>query len=159
MDSYILAKTLHILSSTVLFGTGIGSAFYMLAAGRQEDPRVAHFIARHVVIADFAFIAPAVVLQPATGFYLVHAAQIPLASAWLVAGIALYLLAGACWVPAVMLQVRMRDLAGEAVARAMPLPDAYRRCFRAWIALGIPAFAALLAVFWLMVAQPASWGL
>jgi len=157
MDPYLLAKTLHILSSTVLFGTGIGSAFYMLAAGRQDDPRVAHFIARHVVIADFAFIAPAVVLQPATGFYLTGLARIPLDSAWVVVATALYLLAGACWLPAVALQVRMRNLSGEAAARGAGLPEAYRRCFRAWFALGIPAFMALLAVFWLMVAKPALW--
>ena len=37
---YLIAKWLHILSSTLLFGTGIGSAWYMLTASLTRDPRV-----------------------------------------------------------------------------------------------------------------------
>lgn len=32
LDLYLLTKWLHILSSTVLFGTGIGTAFQMVWA-------------------------------------------------------------------------------------------------------------------------------
>jgi uncharacterized membrane protein len=84
-----------------------------------------------------------------------HLAGTPWASAWIVGSIALYLLAGACWLPVVWMQLRMRDMAEAAARSAAPLPAGYWRCFRRWTMLGIPAFIALVIVFWLMVAKPA----
>jgi uncharacterized membrane protein len=152
---YVLVKTLHVIASTILFGTGIGSAFYMLLASLQRDAAIAHFVVRRVVLADWLFTTPAVIVQPLTGLYLVHLAGFPLSSTWLWVSIVLYLVAGGCWLPVLWIQVRMRDLAAEAAARASPLPEAYRRYFRIWFALGIPAFLALVVVFYLMVAKPA----
>jgi len=68
---------------------------------------------------------------------------------------ALYLVAGACWIPVVFIQLRLRDLARASVRDAAPLPPAYRRLWNAWLALGWPAFAALAAAVWLMIARPA----
>lgn len=155
MNEYLVVKWLHILSSTILFGTGIGSAFYMLVAGLNRDPRVVFFVTRWVVIADWIFTTTAVIVQPATGFYLAYLAKFPLASTWISWSIALYLLAGACWLPVVWMQLRMREMARVAAAAGEALPARYWRFFRAWVALGIPAFVSLLAVFWLMVAKPA----
>src|SRR6185295_6571353 len=81
--TYLVVKWLHILSSTLLFGTGLGSAFYLFFASRTRDPRVIAQVARLVVIADWAFTAPTVILQPATGLWMVHLAGYPLASRWL----------------------------------------------------------------------------
>jgi uncharacterized membrane protein len=53
------------------------------------------------------------------------------------------------------IQVRMRDLAAQAATQGSPLPESYRRYFRIWFALGVPAFLALVVVFYLMVAKPA----
>ena len=155
MSEYVLVKTLHVISSTILFGTGIGSAFYMLMASLHRDAAVAHFVVRRVVLADWLFTTPAVVVQPITGVYLAHLAGFPYSSTWLAVSIALYVVAGACWLPVLWLQMRMRDLAAEAAALGAALPDAYRRYFRAWFALGVPAFLALVVVFYLMVAKPA----
>jgi uncharacterized membrane protein len=152
---YLLVKTLHVVSSTILFGTGIGSAFYMLLASTQRDAGIAHFVIRRVVIADWLFTTPAVIVQPATGVYLMHLAGFPLSSTWLALSIALYVLAGACWLPVVWLQIRMRNLAADAAAGGAPLPAAFRQYLRVWVALGIPAFVALVVVFYLMVAKPA----
>ena len=151
---YIVVKWLHIISSTLLFGTGIGSAFYLLAASLRRDPATAYFVARHVVIADWLFTATSIVVQPLTGFYLVHLAGMALASRWLAWSIALYVFAALCWLPVVWLQMRLRDLARYAAAANAPLPELYWTYFKAWVALGIPAFFALLAVFYLMVAKP-----
>ena len=60
---YIIVKWLHILSSTVLFGTGLGSAFYLFTANRGGDVAHIYFAARQVVIADWLFTSPAVVVQ------------------------------------------------------------------------------------------------
>lgn len=151
---YLIAKWLHILSSTFLFGTGIGSAFYMLATSRTRDPRVVAAVVKHVVIADWLFTTPTIVFQPVSGYYLMRLLGVPFDSRWIVWSIALYVLAGACWLPVVWMQVRMRDLARGAAAAGSELPDAYWRYLRWWIALGVVAFVALVIVFYLMVAKP-----
>ena len=151
---YIIVKWLHILSSTFLFGTGVGSAFYMLFATLTKDPRVVYVVVKYVVIADWLFTATTVVAQPLTGFYLVHRMGLPLTSRWILWSLILYVLAGMCWLPVVWLQLRMRELARHAAEHATELSDLYWRYFRLWIVLGIPAFPALIAVFYLMVAKP-----
>ncbi|HEY0179439.1 MAG TPA: DUF2269 family protein, partial [Dokdonella sp.] len=50
--SYVVLKWLHVLSSTLLFGTGIGSAFYLLVSSLRRDPRVVAAVASIVVVAD-----------------------------------------------------------------------------------------------------------
>jgi uncharacterized membrane protein len=151
---YVVVKWLHILSSTLLFGTGLGSAFYMFFASRTRDARAIALVVRYVVIADWAFTTPTIIIQPLTGLYLVHLAGFSLASKWIAVSFALYFLAGACWLPVVWMQIKMRDLAQQAAAAGGPLADQYWRFLRWWVALGVIAFVALVAVFYLMVAKP-----
>ena len=153
---YLTLKWLHILSSTFLFGTGIGSAFYMLFTTLTRDVRATAVVVRHVVIADWLFTTPAIIVQPLTGLWMLHIAGIPFDSRWILISVCLYLLAGACWLPVVWMQIKMRDMAMAAdQAGQSELPAQYWRYFRYWVLLGIPAFLALVAVFRLMVSKPA----
>jgi uncharacterized membrane protein len=154
VSEYLVVKWIHVLSSTLLFGTGIGSAFYMLFASLDREPRTVYFVVRYVVIADWVFTATAVIVQPVTGLWLAHLAGFPLSSRWLAWSIALYFVAGACWLPVVWMQGRMRDMARAAMDAGHPLPPRYFMYFRIWVLLGIPAFIALVVVFYLMVAKP-----
>ena len=86
---YLIVKWLHILSSTILFGTGIGSAYYMFFSSLSRDANRIAPVVRLVVIADWVFTTPTVILQPATGLYLVHLLGLPLESRWLLWSIAL----------------------------------------------------------------------
>jgi uncharacterized membrane protein len=151
---YVVVKWLHILSSTFLFGTGIGSAWYMLFANISRDVRAIAVVSRNVVVADWIFTATTAIIQPATGFYMIHLAGYPFHSKWIMWSVALYVLAGACWLPVVWIQMRLRDLAAEAARTDTPLPPQYWRLFKTWVALGVPAFAAFIIIFWLMVAKP-----
>ena len=155
MNEYLVVKTIHVISSTILFGTGIGSAYYMLAASLGREPQVVHAVVRQVVRADWLFTTPAVIVQPLTGLWLVHLAGFPWTSTWIVASVALYLVAGACWLPVVWMQIRMREMSRVAAADNTPLPPAYERYLRIWTGLGAIAFSALVVVFGLMVAKPA----
>jgi uncharacterized membrane protein len=152
--TYLVVKWIHILSSTLLFGTGLGSAYYMYFASRTRDPRVVAPVVRHVVMADWIFTTPTIVIQPLTGFWLMHIAGFPLNTPWIAWSIALYLLAGAAWLPVVFMQMRMRDQAAAAANAGTPLPALYWTYLRAWVALGVIAFLALVVVFFLMVAKP-----
>jgi uncharacterized membrane protein len=151
---YLWIKWLHILSATVLFGTGLGIAFFMQVAHRRGDVHVIAQTARTVVLADTLFTAPAVVLQLATGLWMVHRLGLPLGVRWIWLALALYGVTGACWLPVLWLQVRMRDLALAAAAAGTALPPAYFRATRWWFWLGWPAFASVMAIFWLMVRKP-----
>jgi uncharacterized membrane protein len=150
----LIVKWIHILSSTLLFGTGIGSAFYLLAATVSGDTRVVAAVARFVVMADFLFTATTAVIQPLTGVWLVWRYGMPMDTAWVRLSLILYAMAIACWLPVVWLQMKLRNLAQEALRNDQPLPPTYWRAFRIWVALGVPAFVAFLAIFYLMVAKP-----
>ena len=151
---YMVVKWLHILSSTFLFGTGIGSAFYMLFTSLSRDVRAIAVVSRFVVLADWIFTTSTIVIQPLTGFYMIYLAGYPLTSRWIMYSIGLYFLAGACWLPVVWIQLKMRDMAQVAARDGTELPAQYWRYLRLWVTLGIPAFIALVIVFWLMVAKP-----
>lgn len=151
---YLLLKTIHILSATLLFGTGLGSAFYLWRAHRSGDSAVIAAVSRQVVLADWLFTTPAVILQPLTGFWMMALAGYSLTAPWLWWSLVLYLLAGACWLPVVALQMRIRKLAAIAAASQAPMPAAYHRAMRLWIVLGWPAFLSVFAVFFLMVFRP-----
>ncbi|HZH44861.1 MAG TPA: DUF2269 domain-containing protein [Lysobacter sp.] len=152
--SYLWVKWLHVMSSTLLFGTGLGIAFFMWKAHRTGDARVIAATARTVVLADACFTAPAVLVQFATGLWLAHRLGMPYSVFWLKWALVLFFAVGACWLPVLWLQVKARRLAQAAAAHGTPLPAAYHRAMRAWYALAWPAFAGVAAIFWLMVVKP-----
>jgi len=152
--NYLFVKLVHVLSATVLFGTGLGTAYYQWRAWRTGDPRVLARVAAFVVFADFVFTLPAVIVQPLSGWWMMRAAGLDFSATWLWLSLALFALAGACWLPVVWLQIRVRDEALAAVRHGRPLPARCHAHMRLWFALGWPAFGAVLAIFALMIFRP-----
>jgi uncharacterized membrane protein len=97
---YLAIKWVHVLSSTILFGTGIGSAFYLMSATLGRDARTVARLSKLVVLADWLFTAPTAILQPLTGFLLLQIAGLSMRAPWLAWSVALYVFAIACWPPA-----------------------------------------------------------
>jgi uncharacterized membrane protein len=157
MDVYLLAKTLHVISSTILFGFGAGTAWYLWSAHLTRDPATIASVGRMVVRADWIFTGTSGMVQPISGFWLVHLAGYAATESWLIATYCLYALAFACWARVVGLQIRAQRLAEMARDRQEPLGSEYERTMRWWFVLGWPAFLGLVGVFWLMVAKPALW--
>ncbi|MFG6447968.1 DUF2269 family protein [Roseateles sp. BYS180W] len=158
MNTYLLVKTLHILSSVLLVGTGFGTAFFLFFTNRSGSLAAQAVVCRLVKRADWWFTTPTVLIQPASGLWLAQAGGWPLSTPWLVSALLLYALAGACWLVVVWLQIRMSALADEALATNRALPAQYWHYARWWEALGYPAFVAMVLVFGLMVQKPALWG-
>jgi len=154
ISAYLLVKTLHILSSVLLVGTGFGTAFYLFFANRSGSLEAQVVVSRLVVMADWMFTTPAVIVQPLTGVLLARWAGWPLDTPWLFWSIVLYAIAGACWLPVVWIQMELRRMAAEALRRGEPLPARYWRFARRWELLGYPAFFAMLAIYFLMVVKP-----
>ena len=158
MTDYLLTlKLMHILGATVLFGTGLGIAFFMLMAHRTRDALVIAHTAQIVVLADFLFTATAVIIQPASGAFLAWAMGYSLWESWIVVSLSLYVLIGLCWLPVVWIQAQMRDLARAASHEDSALPPRYHRLFRLWFTLGWPAFMGVIAIFVLMIWKPRFW--
>ncbi len=156
-DPYLWLKWLHVVSATVLFGTGLGTALHMWLAHLRRDPRAIAVVARNVALIDWLFTATSGAVQPLSGLALVHLSGIDPFAPWLVVSYLLYLVAASCWFRVVWLQIRVRDIAAAAVADGRALPPEYDRCMRNWFVLGWPAFLSLLAIFALMVLRPALW--
>jgi uncharacterized membrane protein len=152
---YLLVKWLHVFSSTLLFGTGLGSAYYMFFTNLSRDARAISVVTRRVVWADWLITTPTGILQPLTGAYLVHAAGLSWSASWVLGSVVLYVVAMLCWLPVVWLQIRMAEMAQAAVDTGAALPARFWRYHRIWTALGVPAFAGFVVIFYLMVVKPA----
>ncbi len=154
MNTYFIVKTLHILSATILFGTGICIAFFMLRSYFTNDLKEKLYASKNTVLADYIFTFPAVILQPLTGVWLVWISGFDWMSFWLVATYAIYLIAGLCWVPVVWIQIQLKNMVHVSLDKNIELPERYYRLFRLWFLLGWPAFIGLVIVFFLMVIKP-----
>ena len=152
-DIYFLVKTLHVVSATILFGTGLGTAFFFWSS-RKADDAARLFAARTTVRADFLFTLPAVITQPLTGAWMVMRVGFNPGEFWVAASIGLYFIAGCCWVPVVWLQIRMKKMLESKVRGGEFDEAAFEQLRKAWFLLGWPAFVGLLGVFWLMVTKP-----
>ena len=153
MNLYLWIKLVHILSATVLFGTGMGTAFFMLKAYLSQDDQAMKVTTNTVVMADWIFTTPAVVIQLATGLWLTSKLNIAYDSSWFIAVISLYAVVGFCWIPVVWIQIRIKDLIATGSAR-----DDYRQLMRVWMALGVPAFGSVIVIFYLMVSKLGAYG-
>jgi uncharacterized membrane protein len=152
--SYLILKYVHILSATLLFGTGLGTAFHGFLAFRTRDPKIVAAVGRSVILADWLFTAPAVLIQPATGFWLASQAGLPLTTGWIAVSVGLYILMGACWLPVLWLQIRLRNIARESEKKGGSLPPLYFKYLGIWFLLGWPALLSTLGIFYFMVFQP-----
>jgi uncharacterized membrane protein len=151
---YLFIKFLHILSGTLLFGTGLGTACNLLLAHRTGDVHLIAATTRYVVLADWLFTATSGLIQPLTGFGLVYLGGYSFTSFWVLGSFIGYLIAAFCWFPVVYLQMKMRAFAIKADQNKTALPPLYFRYFRYWFCLGWPAFISLLVVFYLMTNKP-----
>jgi uncharacterized membrane protein len=157
MNLYFALKLIHIMGAAVLFGTGLGIAFFLWMAHRTRDAAAIAQTARVVVVADVVFTATAVILQPLSGAELAWYAGYSLLEPWIALSLLLYVLVGVCWLPVVWIQVQLRDLAAAAAQDGTTLPERYHRLFRVWFWLGWPAFGGVLAIYVLMIWKPALW--
>jgi uncharacterized membrane protein len=153
VTTYLWIKLLHIVSAAVLFGTGMGTAFFMLRAYLSNNDEAMAVTTRNAVIADWLFTTPAVVVQLATGLWLANKLNIATESVWFVTVLSLYAFVGACWLPVVWIQIRIRNLVAAGEGR-----ESCRNLMRAWIALGVPAFGSVLVIFYLMVSKTGAYG-
>lgn len=170
--SYFLLKYIHIFGACILFGTGLGIAFFMFCAVRRfarsqqhvSDHEVYHRLRELallvgvcdiVVLADYIFTLTAAIVQPITGLLLVYDVGYSLFDHWVMVSLGLYIFIGICWIPVVFMQIEMRDLARQALKESQVLSPRFHQLYWRWFLLGWPAFLSILAIFALMIDRPA----
>jgi len=155
MEYYLPLKLIHIISSTILFGTGVGTAFYMWRADKSADLQLIAMTSRQVVLADWVFTTPAVVIQPLTGFLMIYLSGIAMTTTWVIWSIVLYIIIGLLWLPVVWIQIQVANKSSKALADKRGVLDPqYHRYMRWWYRLGWPAFIMVMGIFYLMVFKP-----
>lgn len=154
---YPWLKLIHILSATLLFGTGLGTAYYMWSADRRGDVRVIAQVAAYVVRADWWFTTPAVIIQPLSGIAMALILGWPLSTPWIAVSLLLYVLIGCCWLPVVWIQIRVARIAQQCAEAGTSLPATHRRLMTWWYGLGWPAFLGVVGIFYLMVFKRLPW--
>ncbi|PNK60742.1 DUF2269 family protein [Psychrobacter sp. FDAARGOS_221] len=155
MSLYLLIKTLHILSATLIMGTGLGTAFYLFVANRSDSVPAQAVVSKWVCKADWWFTTPAVIFQPLSGLWMAHYLGMPFSATWIWMSLALFVFAGIFWLPVVFWQIQMRDMAQHTQQRGSnKLPAKYWRLARRWEMAGYPAFSAVVIIFFLMVIKP-----
>ena len=154
MDVYFVAKFLHILGAGILFGTGVGIAFFMAMAVRTKDAAFISRTAALVITADFVFTLSAITLQPITGIWLAVEQNMPVLQGWIVKSMGLYVLAGLFWIPMIFVQKKLHDMAVESAGSGAALPARFGRLYAVWLSLGGTVLTVLLGIFWLMITKP-----
>ncbi|WMW82508.1 DUF2269 domain-containing protein [Undibacterium cyanobacteriorum] len=154
MNTYLFIKTIHILSSVILVGTGFGSAFYLFFAHRSRNLEAIAVVTRLVVRADWWLTTPTIILQPLSGMALMYLAGWTFDARWIQTSVILYVLAGLCWLPVVWIQIQLRNLSTNALTSGKPLSVKYWKLAKYWEMLGYPAFLAMLIIYFLMTNKP-----
>ena len=155
MEYYLVFKLIHILAAVVVTGTGAGIAFFMFMANRSNNPQAIYITAQHVILGDWLFTAPAVTTQIITGVILMNMQGYSFSSPWFYWVVGLFVFIGLCWLPVLKIQYKLRELAKISIDANEVTPE-FKSLMKAWTLLGIPAFTAIMGIFWLMVFKPFS---
>jgi uncharacterized membrane protein len=155
IDLILAIKFVHVLAAAAMFGTWLGIAGFMLLAQRSGNPSVVALVAQFAVRLELFVVAPALALQPISGFPLAWAIGLdPLNEFWIDVSLAIYAVVVAAWLLALRFEIRLRKMARQAALGRAPVDDAYPRLFRIWFALAGVILAGMIALLLLMVWQP-----
>ncbi|MBI6854001.1 DUF2269 domain-containing protein [Pseudomonas cichorii] len=155
--TYLLLKYTHIIAAIFLFGFGMGSYLYLIAASRTANPHVIAHVARMVVRFDTWITTPAGFLQIITGYLLTRIMGLPLTTEWVLTSLVIFLCVGSLWLPVLVLQKQLQTMALAAVHSGAELGAEYQSIYRKWFWLGVPGFAGMFVIVLIMVTKMTPW--
>ncbi|MBX8499589.1 DUF2269 family protein [Pseudomonas lijiangensis] len=155
--TYLLLKYTHIIAAIFLFGFGMGSYLYLIAASRTGNPHVIAHVARMVVRFDTWITTPAGFLQIITGYLLTRIMGLPLTTEWVLTSLVIFLCVGSLWLPVLVLQKQLQTMALTAVHSGAELGAEYQSVYRKWFWLGVPGFAGMFVIVLIMVTKMTPW--
>ncbi|MBM4197735.1 MAG: DUF2269 family protein [Gammaproteobacteria bacterium] len=147
-----MIRLLHILSSALMLGVGVGAFWFVQRAAATRDPGVMREATHSAVAAELAFGIPVAIVQPLTGWLLMEQLGYSFSSVWFWSVVAAYIVTGMCWVYLVKAEFRLRALtAGRAAGGEVAGLDAE---FAAARRLAVATLAGVVLLFALMVFRP-----
>ena len=154
---YLALKYLHVIAAVFLFGFGMGSYLYLIAASRSGNPLVIAHVARMVVRFDTWITTPAGLVQMLTGYGLMRLTGLTPWTDWVLNSLVIFVCVGALWLPVLVLQKRLERLAIRAAGCGETLPEGYRPIYRAWFWMGVLGFAGMFVIVLMMVSKMTLW--
>lgn len=156
---YLSVKYVHVIAAIFLFGFGMGSYLYLIAASRTANPQVIAHVAKMVVRYDAWITTPAGFIQIATGYWLTRLSGLPLTTDWVLMSLILFLIVGSLWLPVLLLQKRLQGMAADAVQCGAGVDADYRAVYRQWFWMGVCGFLGMFVIVLMMVTKmtPGQW--
>ena len=144
--SFQLLKLIHILSATLMIGTGLGSAFYLFLTYKKSQVSTIKDVLRFVILADTIFTAPSVVIQLITGILLSNMIGLIYTHwFWLVISVSFIVLV--LWLRAAFIQVKLKKIVEE----ENKITEKFHHLMNVWFYLGVPSFVGAIFLYYLMV--------
>ncbi|WP_025113452.1 DUF2269 domain-containing protein [Pseudomonas sp. H1h] len=156
---YLGLKYVHVIAAIFLFGFGMGSYLYLIAASRTANPQVIAHVARMVVRFDAWITTPAGFIQIVTGYMLTRLSGLPLITEWVLTSLIIFCVVGSLWLPVLLLQKRLQQMAARAVERGTELDADYRAFYFQWFWMGVGGFLGMFVIVLIMVTKmtPGQW--
>ena len=150
---YLCLKYLHIIAAIFLFGFGIGSYLYLIAASRTGNPQVIAHVARMVVGFDTWITTPAGFVQIITGYLLMRLSGLSMSTEWVLTSLIIFFCVGSLWLPVLLLQKRLYVMASSASEAGTGLDEQYQGVYRKWFWMGVLGFAGMFVIVLMMVTK------
>jgi uncharacterized membrane protein len=150
---YLCLKYLHIIAAIFLFGFGMGSYLYLIAASRTGNPQVIAHVARMVVRFDTWITTPAGFVQIITGYLLMRLSGLSMSTEWVLTSLIIFLCVGSLWLPVLLLQKRLCVMATSASEVGAGLDEQYQAVYRKWFWMGVMGFAGMFVIVLMMVTK------
>jgi uncharacterized membrane protein len=150
---YLCLKYLHVIAAIFLFGFGMGSYLYLIAASRTANPQVIAHVARMVVRFDTWITTPAGFIQIITGYLLMRLSGLPMTTEWVLTSLIIFFCVGSLWLPVLVLQKRLYLMASCAVEAGSGLDDEYRSVYKKWLWMGVVGFVGMFVIVLMMVTK------
>jgi len=147
--SYQFLKIIHILSATLMIGTGLGSAFYLYFSFKKNSFTTIKEVLKLVNLADLIFTTPSVIIQLITGLILSDILNYTY-SIWFYLVLSVSFGVLVLWLYAVYIQYQLM----YSLENASQLPFSFFKRMKIWYYLGIVSFVFSIFLYYLMIYKP-----
>ncbi|MFC5648099.1 DUF2269 family protein [Paenibacillus solisilvae] len=147
--------TMHLIGVVIFVGNIITAAFWKVRADIQKDPVIIHNTVKNVMLADYVFTLPSLVLIVGSGITMAVRADLPMGGMnWLSLSVLLFAVTGVIWL-AVLLPLQRGMIRHSAASiDSGNICAAYRRISSYWAVFGIAATLLPIVILYLMVSKP-----
>jgi len=147
--TYQIVKMIHILSATIMIGTGLGSAFYLFITYKTTNTATVRDVLKNVIFADIIFTTPSVITQLITGLILTEQLNL-YDTQWFYLVIIISFFVLILWLGAVVIQYKLKRI----IKNSANFTSQFNKLMTIWVILGVPSFLLAIYLYYLMIFKP-----